>query len=405
MKNARSLKLMVIYLCLLAFAILLVVFQSRHEYFLRWRNPIRNIFRMPKMKGVAGKEAERGERPNVTAATDRPLSLNKTHPPLKYILVWTVAYGNKTRGYAEGQSAFKKQHCKVDTCFLTGNRKLLPVNNFDAILFHLRSMNPTDLPAVRSPHQRWVFFEMESASYVYQNINVYNGLFNWTMTYRLDSDIQDRYGAVLPGHSPSPPASSSPYTPERNYAKGKTKMAAWFVSNCNAKSGRDDVVKKMKTLMKIDVYGGCGKLKCTKWGKECYALLDKHYKFYLSFENSLCTDYVTEKLFEILRHDVVPVVFGLANYTYITPSHSVINVLDFPNVKALVNHLKYLDKNDTAYNEYFKWKAHYYSTNNWPGLCELCRKVHQDNTPKVYQNMKQWFQGQGGCRSINVPLQ
>ncbi|XP_063842682.1 alpha-(1,3)-fucosyltransferase C-like isoform X3 [Scylla paramamosain] len=415
MKKMGSLsKLTVIYLCLLVFAVVLFVYEGRYEYFMGWRNPIRRAFTLLKMQGVASNETERGERRDSTAAVrsqgreeaeDGQLSLNKTQRPLKYILVWTYDYGDKTRGHGEGHGAFRDQQCEVDACYLTGNRTLLPLAEFDAITFHLRSMTPTDLPAVRSPHQRWVFWEVESASYVLQDLRVYRGLFNWTMTYRLDSDIQERYGGVFPGLSPSPPSSSSPYTPERNYAKGKTKMAAWFVSNCAAKSGRGNVVKNMKKLMKVDVYGHCGKLKCKKWAAECYALLDKDYKFYLSFENSLCTDYVTEKLFEILsRHDVVPVVFGLANYSAIAPPHSVINVLDFPNVKALVEYLNYLDHNDTAYNEYFKWKAQYHSSNTWPSYCELCTKLHEDHTPKVYWDMKDWFMGQGGCRKINIPL-
>ena len=38
--------------------------------------------------------------------------------------------------------------------------------------------------------------------------------------------------------------------------------------------------------------------------------LATHYMFYLSFENSLCDDYVTEKLWGWLKRDIVPVVMG-----------------------------------------------------------------------------------------------
>ena len=40
----------------------------------------------------------------------------------------------------------------------------------------------------------------------------------------------------------------------------------------------------------------------------------KNYMFYFSFENSLCLDYVTEKFFEMLKYNMVPVVYASANY-------------------------------------------------------------------------------------------
>lgn len=34
------------------------------------------------------------------------------------------------------------------------------------------------------------------------------------------------------------------------------------------------------------------------------------FKFYASFENQLCNDHVTEKLFNALSTDIIPIVYG-----------------------------------------------------------------------------------------------
>jgi hypothetical protein len=87
-----------------------------------------------------------------------------------------------------------------------------------------------------------------------------------------------------------------------NYAQGKTKMAAWMVSNCKTvQSSRNNLVMELQKYIKIDVYGKCGKLKCRKKlgyddsSEECRDMVAKTYKFYFALENSLCRDYVTEK--------------------------------------------------------------------------------------------------------------
>ena len=68
----------------------------------------------------------------------------------------------------------------------------------------------------------------------------------------------------------------------------------------------------------------------------------RSYQFYLSFENSLCKDYATEKLFRALASDLVPVVMGGANYSKIVPPKSIINVEDFPSPEVLGKELKRL---------------------------------------------------------------
>ena len=50
----------------------------------------------------------------------------------------------------------------------------------------------------------------------------------------------------------------------------------------------------------MDVYGRCGNLSCRAATRdnqapdnECYSMLDRGYKFYLAFENSICKVVIT----------------------------------------------------------------------------------------------------------------
>ena len=195
-------------------------------------------------------------------------------------------------------------------------------------------------------------------------------MFNLTMTYvhSHENDIDWSYGrcsritdndrrleAELDSEARSPGDASSHHV---NYARGKKHLAAWFVRHCSTNSRREMYVKEMQKYADIHIYG-CGPYKCPKSsGKYCYEeLLNNDYKFYLSFENSFCKDYVTEKLWRVMSINIVPVVMGHVNYSHIMPTHSYIDVRDFASPKHLVDYLKRLDANDTLYNEYFRWKT------------------------------------------------
>ncbi|XP_066953047.1 alpha-(1,3)-fucosyltransferase C-like isoform X1 [Macrobrachium rosenbergii] len=306
------------------------------------------------------------------------------------------AYGSKDFGLGYGREPFILARCPVNTCFTTGDRNRFKPEELDAVLWHFRA-NDRSLPSVRSPHTRYVFWVMESASYLYGNIDKYRHVFNWTFTYRLDSDFPNAYDVVYRLRTP---VAQKDY---RNITSGKTKLAAWFVTNCYTSSKREKFVQELKKFISVDIYGGCGSLKCprsSQWDT-CYKNLEKEYKFYFSFENSFCQDYVTEKFFNILRFYVVPVVYGFGNYFALAPPHSYINALDFPSAEALANYLLYLDKNDTAYNEYFRWKPYHHFPTNWDKRmnhwCELCRRLHTDNEPKTY-HLLDWFVKKSHCR-------
>ena len=70
-------------------------------------------------------------------------------------------------------------------------------------------------------------------------------------------------------------------------------------------------------------------------------------------------DYVTEKFFNILAYNVIPVVFNGANMSAIAPPHSYINAEDFSSVEQLAEYLLNVGRNDTLFASYFWWRDYY----------------------------------------------
>ena len=63
-------------------------------------------------------------------------------------------------------------------------------------------------------------------------------------------------------------------------------------------------------------------------------MVERDYKFYLSFENSICRDYVTEKFYKAIAFSTVPVVYGGADYKKTgVPKKAYIDVRDFASRK------------------------------------------------------------------------
>ena len=79
--------------------------------------------------------------------------------------------------------------------------------------------------------------------------------------------------------------------------KSNDTIVGWMVSHCNTNSKREDYVRQLQKHIQVDIYGGCGNLShCPRdkhWISEpqCYDMISRKYKFYLSFENSFCKDY------------------------------------------------------------------------------------------------------------------
>ncbi|XP_021375271.1 alpha-(1,3)-fucosyltransferase C-like isoform X2 [Mizuhopecten yessoensis] len=299
--------------------------------------------------------------------------------------------------------------CPVSNCVLTQDRTML--NVADAVLFRLN-----DLGTCRTKFKQgqvWVLFEHESPNYAHKSLKkCNNNLVNWTLTYRRDSDFMLVHGQF--------PQHDTGYNVSGMYQllRSKSKTAVGFISHCKAPSKRDEFVRKLRSYgVDIDIYGKCGNLTCgggkdTKWKgvwnvtsghkDNCFDVLDSQYKFYLSLENSLCKDYVTEKsLHLVLRHQIVPIIRDGANRSLYHPPHSYVDTKDFKSIKSLAKYIKYLSENFDEYLQFFNWRKQY-SVETVSGVlqsvfCDMCNRMHnQHRYKRLYNNVKHFYEKSHG---------
>ncbi|CAL8116762.1 unnamed protein product [Orchesella dallaii] len=340
----------------------------------------------------------------------------------KKILIWNSYWKSKALWHKIFAELVNKK-CPQNKCKLTINHGEL--NTSDAVIFHLADLSTEkyNFPEsrIRNPNQIWIAMTYEPPNVLEHtgiNFKRLDAVFNRTMSYRRDGDIVVRHGTfskiqpntILPTYT-SNWINSRERISERNYAAGKQSLVAWFSSNCKSQSRREVYIKQLQKFIKVDVYGACGPYKCGVQKTmrnpykveedDCYMRVSIEYKFVLAFENSLCEDYVTEKLYNHLKLNVIPVVFGASNYSIFAPPKSVIDASQY-SPEELAKYLQLLDRNDTLYNEYFEWKKDYVveAHDGVPLACDLCEQLHNPNwqkEKKVYEQFEKWITS--GCRN------
>ncbi|XP_076332811.1 4-galactosyl-N-acetylglucosaminide 3-alpha-L-fucosyltransferase FUT6-like [Tachypleus tridentatus] len=306
------------------------------------------------------------------------------------------------------------QFCSVRNCRVQID-DVNDLNESDAVMIHLhRTQGPNTLPPYRLPHQRWIFFTDESPLHTFLvtrefTMKDYNGYFNWSMTYRSDSDIPVPYGRTVPLSK----AEKAQINSLPNYAKLKSRLVAVMGSNCGGANKRWQYIHSLEKYLKVDIFGHCGKLKCPgHFTTDCLIL--KEYKFYLAFENSNCKEYITEKMWWNGFHkESVPVVMGgdKEDYKQLCPPGSYIHVEDFDSPQELANYIIFLDGNDTAYNKYFEWKKNYKVLNEHgyfgsPSLhiCRICEALNINKSPKTYHHLENFWNKDTDCRGSVLHL-
>ncbi|KZC13922.1 PREDICTED: alpha-(1,3)-fucosyltransferase 7-like [Dufourea novaeangliae] len=306
------------------------------------------------------------------------------------------------------------QNCSVTKCMLTYRSRDIAIA--DAVIFHLHlTKDISELPARQHRRQRWIFLTDESPMHTFlygnQQISEYNGLFNWSMSYRMDSDIPVPYGRVV---RRSRLNSGIANFPKDFIKKSKTKLVAVMGSNCAGIKRRWKYVSELKSILRneLDIYGKCLTGNVTAcpghFDRDCEAL--NAYKFYLAFENSNCKEYITEKVFWNGYHKLaIPIIMGAPkkDCEQLLPPHSFLHVSDFANPTTLVNYILYLNRHDDKYLEYHEWRKYYkvinehgYFGSSSRHYCRVCEALHYNSpTVKVYEDIESFWDKHRDCTS------
>uniref|UniRef100_A0A8C5EUS8 Fucosyltransferase n=1 Tax=Gouania willdenowi TaxID=441366 RepID=A0A8C5EUS8_GOUWI len=307
---------------------------------------------------------------------------NLTILPLRNltILLWHWPFSRSFR--LSGDRCLKMFN--ISGCFLTDDRSAFLDAN--VVVFHHRELSwgPSDLPMhlPRPASQQWVWLSMEPPANN-ANLSLFNGVFNLTMSYRRDADISIPYGRSELG------AAEQEYQVDVN----RSCLVSWVVSRYQPQQARARVYQSLKEHLHIQVFGGWSHRPLPK--RRLLSTIARCF-FYLSFENSESTDYISEKLWRnAFQSGAVPVVLGPSRATYeaLAPPRSFIHVHDFPNTADLATYLKQLAADKDAYAEYFLWRrTHQVRTiTDWrERLCQICLRFPHLPPNKVYQDLEGW---------------
>ena len=283
------------------------------------------------------------------------------------------------------QSSGLKRNCRISgekTCSFTQDKTMY--NYSEAIIFDL--FYARQFPSHRYSDQKWVVLGREAppqCTEVWPKSNILDRIknqFNISSMYTSDSAVS----RSLPDKCTlNMEAYNKTAVSGMNIAENRTHNVVWIASHCKTQSQREDYVEELRKHIDVDVYGMCGNLSCgSKKNRMPHCadeILNKKYRFYLSFENSLCQDYVTEKLKKILEPEIkiIPVVMGAVNYSTILPPKTYIDVKDFQSPRHLAKYLHTVANNQTLFNEYIGRKSALTCENYGESyLCRLCKYLH-----------------------------
>ena len=305
-------------------------------------------------------------------------------------------------------------NCEYKNCFFTCDKKLIDIA--DGLLFHYSDLLQdvekdknyyNFLVKKRRREQVWMLWQDE-AYVIHKKVDDFK--FNWTISYYTHADAwQFAYGGVVIDINNN----------ETNNIKSefnkRLNNAVWFVSNCNS-IFRINIGNSLGEYFPIIINGYCSKkFKASKikvdespCSRESKCEIDylSSNKFYLAFESTNCSDYITEKFWRSLSFGLIPIVIQPSKESYerIAPVDSFIHAQDFNfDARLLAEYLQKVSNSFDLYLKHTKWRLNYKSYFKGEDLeqkrfCQLCTKLNKESSLMYYESISSWFNNQ--CRTV-----
>ncbi|KAH8370875.1 hypothetical protein KR093_005282 [Drosophila rubida] len=226
--------------------------------------------------------------------------------------------------------------------------------------------------------------------------------FNFTMSYRSDSDLRltEYYFSTLYS-SPQPVEKFE--QPDRNFMmnmednlkstllyhlKRKRLLTAYIALNeSNYTPTRSVYIEELRTQLEPKVIQKCDE------HNECST-----YKFMLVFQTTSCPDFMHSHIYMAMMNFVVPVVIGTGNISQFVPPGSYINGAEFTSPRKLAQFLINVGQEPHLYEQYFWWHSKYniyqirdtQSSTSYCAICAELRKPRRHRQPEEF--FKWWTQ-------------
>lgn len=269
---------------------------------------------------------------------------------------------------------------RVQKCENVSLQCIISTNNSEIMRSNVVVFSESTLPKcppMKRTSQTWCFNTMENGDFTTWPTDVWENSFDWIMSYRRDAHVSRPYGKILRLDKSN----------DRNYSdvfRKKTKFGVWMSSHCPTPSRREEYITQLQKHIQVDTFGKCGRKMCGVQNpnmNDCLKNFARDYKFYFSFENNICRDYSTEKVFNLYEHNLslIPVVNGPPQVTEYLPKGTFLNALEFASPESLAKKLTEIGSSENLYTQYLKEKDKYFSLNGLDifqeSMCTICRKL------------------------------